>query len=216
LWTGYAKVGREILTRLAKDPLFEVHIAAQGYSGKPYESFGCKVYPVASDGGKRHLTGEDASWLIRNRNAPQGDFFREANQHSVITAIFNRLKGLTTAEKTKFYLSMIPETNRVERNFDTGEIIPRFADTEDIAFNSIILNFDTGLLRSSYVPLKTEKTVSVSTSTATATGTATTTVDATTTTPQSASGQAGMYTLIPTAGMDNYTAIREFIMTNIK
>jgi len=145
--------------------------------------------------GTHHLSGEDAIWLMRNRYSPQGDFFREKNQHAVIASIFNTFGTLSGAEKTGFLLSMVPHVQNAETNFSFGEIAPRLGNIGELTFNSIILDFTTGLLRSSYVP------VGPPVLTGTSTEDGTTTIDSR---PQA-------YVLIPTKGTNNYTAIREFI-----
>lgn len=133
--------------------------------------------------GSHHLNGEDIIWLMRNRQSPEGDFFREKNQHAVIEAIFNKINSLSTQERTSFLLKTIPYAQNTEKNFAFGELVPRFEDVSGAKFNSITLNFSTGLLESSYVP------VNASTS---------------------------EYVLLPNAGINNYSAIREFVEERIK
>ncbi len=103
--------------------------------------------------GLNHLSGDDAVWLIRNRYAPQGDFFREKNQHLVVQAIFSRLSQLNTAEKTKFFLRILPETRKMKANFSVSDILPQLRETGTVKFNSIVLDFGTGLLASTYIDL---------------------------------------------------------------
>jgi LCP family protein required for cell wall assembly len=103
--------------------------------------------------GVHHLGGEDTVWLIRNRYAPEGDFFREKNQHVVIKSIFNKFNLLTKQEKMQFLLKLVPESDRVESNFSLGALAPQFNNIEEVNFNSILLDFSTGLLESSYIPI---------------------------------------------------------------
>jgi len=144
--------------------------------------------------GVHALNGEDAIWVMRNRYAPGGDFFREKNQHSVIAAIFDAFSNLSPAGKTKFLLRMVPYFDDTERNFNVGELVPQFGEVGKLSFKSVTLDFSTGLLASTYIPVGT-KTVS-------------TTIDGVATTTAT-SLQA--YVLIPKEGIDKYENIRAFI-----
>jgi len=111
--------------------------------------------PVGSfslSAGANYLNGEEAAWLIRNRYAPQGDFFREKNQHLVIEAIFVRFNQLNALEKTSFIFRMLPNLTRSVSNFSLGESISNLRDVGEISFNSIVLDFDTKLWQSSKIP----------------------------------------------------------------
>ena len=154
------------------------------------------------EAGAHHLTGDDAIWIMRNRFAPEGDFFREKNQHNIIAAVFAKFSVMSRAEKTAFLLGMAPYVDNTETNFSIGEIAPRFNNVNELIFNSITLDFSTGLLESSYVPVGPQV---ISTTTSDATGT-----------PQLGSGQAlatssRAYVLVPKDGINNYEAIRKFI-----
>lgn len=101
--------------------------------------------------GDNHLNGEEAVWLIRNRYAPQGDFFREHNQHLVLEAIFTRFDQLNSLEKTSFLFRVLPRLSQSISNFSLGELIPSLSDTGGVSFNSIVLDFDTGLWQNSTI-----------------------------------------------------------------
>lgn len=181
------------------------------------------------EAGTHRLSGEDAIWLMRNRYSPEGDFFREKNQHVVIASIFNHINMLSAVKRTAFLLGMVPYVRDAETNFSIGEIVPRFGEINDPTFNSVTLDFSTGLLRSSYVPVGVRFADIVTSTPQFNLGQATTSV---TSTPQGASGQAtatltiptspttptivNAYVLIPTEGINNYTAIREFIESKLK
>ena len=162
--------------------------------------------------GEQHLNGEDVVWLIRNRYSPQGDFFREKNQQVVIEGIFEKFSELGSPQKVSFLFSLVPEVKNAESNFNLGEIIPKFDNLESLRFNGVVLDFSTGLLSSSYVPIGGSAATSAplqdslgqadATNTASSTGTTSTVVSA--------------YTLIPAEGIDNYTEIRQFITDRIK
>ncbi|PIR98288.1 MAG: hypothetical protein COT89_00140 [Candidatus Colwellbacteria bacterium CG10_big_fil_rev_8_21_14_0_10_42_22] len=102
--------------------------------------------------GTNHLNGEDVVWLIRNRYAPQGDFFREKNQHLVLEAIFNKFNELTSLKKTSFIFRMLPQISKSTSNFSLGQTISNFRDVKNIGFNSIVLDFDTKLWQSMRIP----------------------------------------------------------------
>jgi LCP family protein required for cell wall assembly len=111
--------------------------------------------PVGSfnlSAGANHLNGEDAVWLIRNRYAPQGDFFREKNQHLVLEAIFTQFNQLTALEKTSFIFRILPYLSQSVSNFSLGEAISNLKDIDRVSFNSIVLDFDTELWQSSKTP----------------------------------------------------------------
>ena len=161
--------------------------------------------------GVQHLSGEDAIWLMRNRYSPEGDFFREKNQHVVIASIFNSFNILSAGDKTAFLLGMVPYLRGAEANFSIGEIIPSFGEVNSLTFNSVTLDFSTGLLRSSYVPVGT-RFLDIPTSTEPSLGQTSTSSTSTVTTPT----PVRAYVLIPTEGINNYTAIREFITEKLK
>ncbi|PIR98323.1 MAG: hypothetical protein COT88_02305 [Candidatus Colwellbacteria bacterium CG10_big_fil_rev_8_21_14_0_10_41_28] len=102
-------------------------------------------------GGENALSGVDTVWLIRNRFAPDGDFFREHNQHSVIDAISKKFNSLSPAEKTAIAFKLLPELDRVSANFSFGSLVSQIRERDGVKFNSIVLDFSTGLLESSYI-----------------------------------------------------------------
>ncbi|KKT87321.1 MAG: hypothetical protein A2119_00005 [Candidatus Colwellbacteria bacterium GWA2_46_10] len=101
--------------------------------------------------GPQKLNGEDAIWLIRNRFAPEGDFFREKNQHLVIESAFNKFSSLSSWRKTAVMFNLLPEINKSQSNFSMGDVFYKLGRIDDIKFNSIVLDFSTGLLVSSKV-----------------------------------------------------------------
>lgn len=135
------------------------------------------------EAGVHHLNGEDVIWLMRNRQSPEGDFFREKNQHTVIESIFNKLNSLSTVQKTSFLLKMVPYAQEAEKNFSIGELVPRLGKFDRAGFNSITLDFSTGLLESSYVPIN---------------------------------ASSSEYVLLPKEGINEYSAIREFVTEKLR
>ena len=103
------------------------------------------------EAGPQRLSGEDAIWLIRNRFAPEGDFFREKNQHLVIESAFNKFNSLSPWRKTAVAFGLLPELNKSKSNFSMGDVFYKFGKIEEINFNSIVLDFSTKLLVSSMV-----------------------------------------------------------------
>lgn len=103
--------------------------------------------------GRNHLNGNQAVFLIRNRFAPEGDFFRERHQHLLVKAIFDKLSELNTADRTKFFFKILPEVAKSQSNFSVGELIPQLGNINVEKFNSITLDFSTGILVSSQDPI---------------------------------------------------------------
>lgn len=99
--------------------------------------------------GFNHLNGKEAAFLVRNRFAPEGDFFRERHQHLLVQAIFDELSGQSAAERTKFFFKILPEVTKSQSNFSIGELIPKLGNIQVQKFNSITLDFSTGILVSS-------------------------------------------------------------------
>ena len=104
--------------------------------------------------GEQRLGGDEAVWLIRNRFAPEGDFFREKNQHLVVTAMFDKFNSLSSIGKTAFAFRMLPYISKSETNFDAGILLAQLKSLKDIRFNSIVLDFGTKLLDSSTIAVE--------------------------------------------------------------
>ena len=103
--------------------------------------------------GSNHLNGNQAAFLVRNRFAPEGDFFREKHQHLLIKAIFDKLSEQGSADRTKFFFKILPEVTKSESNFSIGELISQLGNIEVRKFNGITLDFSTGVLVSSQNPI---------------------------------------------------------------
>lgn len=99
--------------------------------------------------GNNHLNGDDAVWLARNRFSPEGDFFREKNQHREIQAIVSKYKSLSQLEKITFLMKMTPEIGRLETNMDFKQLIPIIEKFNDARFNDVVMDFGVDLLKSS-------------------------------------------------------------------
>ncbi len=103
--------------------------------------------------GLNHLNGNQAAFLVRNRFAPEGDFFRERHQHLLVQAIFDELSRQSAADRTKFFFKILPEVTKSQSNFSIGELIPQLGSIQVQKFNSITLDFSTGVLVSSQDPI---------------------------------------------------------------
>ena len=101
------------------------------------------------EAGQRHLDGNQVIWLVRNRFAPEGDFFREKNQHEVIQAMIDKYKKINAFEKATFVFKMAPEFTKLQTNMDFQKFLPFLEKIGNIRFNDVVLDFETGLLQSS-------------------------------------------------------------------
>lgn len=129
--------------------------------------------------GSHHLNGDDTVWLIRNRNASGGDFFREKNQQIIIETAYKRYKSLNPIEKMKLFVNLGPQIKNVKTNIGFSELLSIIRDIDEIKFKKIILDFSTGLLKSTTAII----------------------------------GNSTAYILIPETGMNNYEAIKRFIVS---
>ena len=105
------------------------------------------------EAGEQHLDGEQAAWLVRNRYAPNGDFYRENNQHEVIQALMDKFRGLNALDKARFIFNMTPELGKLETNVNFQEFVPLIQDIKNPRFNNVVLDFSTGLVMSSSTPV---------------------------------------------------------------
>lgn len=101
------------------------------------------------DKGNRHLNGEQVVWLARNRFNPEGDFFREKNQHDIIKAVIKRFKALGPFDKLKFTFGVMPEIGKLETNINIQDFLPIIENFSGIRFNNIVMDFESGILQSS-------------------------------------------------------------------
>ena len=105
--------------------------------------------------GPHHLNGDQAIWLVRNRFSPEGDFFREKNQHGVIQAIIDKFQKLNKIEQASFMFKITPEISNLQTNINFSELLPMVESIGNVRFNNVVLDFQTGLLKSSSVPVGT-------------------------------------------------------------
>lgn len=101
--------------------------------------------------GDNHINGDQTVWLVRNRYAPEGDFFREKNQQEVVRAIMKQFKALGAMEKTAFLFKMTPELGNLDTNIDFKELLPNLRQFGSVRLNNIVVDFKTGVLQSSQV-----------------------------------------------------------------
>ncbi|MCR4275344.1 MAG: LCP family protein [Candidatus Wolfebacteria bacterium] len=137
--------------------------------------------------GNRHLTGEDVVWLVRNRYSSEGDFFREKNQHAVIKSIFEKYKNLGYFEKAKFVFKALPLLAQLEGNINVQEFLTPAFNVSNLRFNDIVFDFSTEILQSSGVVV-----------------------------PVGTSSTSTAYILVPRAGQNNYSELKDFIQSKIE
>lgn len=107
------------------------------------------------DAGPQHLDGEKAVWLARNRFSPEGDFFREKNQHDIIKAIAEKYPKLNPIEKTSVMFKILPEVSQMETNIDFQQLMPTFEKFSGARFNDIVMDFSSGLVVSATTTIGT-------------------------------------------------------------
>ncbi|MDE2096087.1 MAG: LCP family protein [Patescibacteria group bacterium] len=103
--------------------------------------------------GEHHLDGTSTVWLIRNRYASEGDFFREANQHLVIEAVIQDLRDMNLAQRTAFVIKVLPALAKDQTNMNLGDLLSYAPDLRNLKVNNVVLDFRTGLLASSSTPV---------------------------------------------------------------
>ncbi|MFA6136168.1 MAG: LCP family protein [Candidatus Paceibacterota bacterium] len=138
--------------------------------------------------GAHHLDGEYAIWLIRNRYNKEGDFFREKNQQEIIKGLLEKFKNLDKDKKSEFVKTFVFSSQVLKNSsIDVSKITPYIFDSslDNITLESVVLDFSTKLLKTENIPLQF--------------GATTTYVSA----------------LIPSAGFENYTAIRDYIQSKL-
>ncbi len=109
-----------------------------------------RVSGYTMEKGQHHLDGEQTVWLVRNRFAPEGDFFREKNQHQIIQALIDKYKNLDSIKKASFLFKITPEITKMQTNINFQELLPLIEKFGNVRFNDVVLDFQTGLLESSF------------------------------------------------------------------
>ena len=163
--------------------------------------------------GMHHLTGDDAVWLIRNRYAPNGDFFREQNQQNIVKEAFTKFQQLPTQNKVAFVEKYILQGSLLSHaNIDASQLAPYVLSggVGNITMQSITFDFSTKLLKTDALLLAAgaSSSTQAAASSTTATTTASTTVATTT-------ASTSISVLIPTAGIDNYAAMRAYVQARL-
>lgn len=164
--------------------------------------------------GPHHLTGDDAVWLIRNRYAPNGDFFREQNQQNIIKEAFAKFQQLPLRDKISFAEKYVFQDGLLSHaNIDASQLTPYVlgGGVNNISMRSITFDFSTKLLKTDMLPLQTSGSSPIepyASSTAASTTVAVSTMTASAT-PKFIS------VLVPTAGMDDYAAMRAYVQAHV-
>lgn len=139
--------------------------------------------------GLRHLSGEDAVWLMRNRFSSEGDFFREKNQHAIVHDVLLKFRALDRDAQLELMNTYIFNTSLLsDAHIDADTIFSYLlnAHLETLSVRSVVLDFSTKLLVNSSVLLP---------------GVGTTT---------------RVSVLLPTQGFERYDAIRAYIQQMLK
>jgi len=160
------------------------------------------------DAGLHHLNGDDALWLIRNRYASEGDFFREHNQQNIIKQAFAKFKELSKEEKINFVNTFVVEKDLLEQtDIDVSSLVPyvSYGDFDSITIKSIELDFSTHLVQTINIPLAPSSSLLATSSTSSINVSTSSTA-----TPSFISAIA------PVAGIDNYDALREYVQERLK
>ena len=106
--------------------------------------------------GSHHLNGDDAVWLIRNRNDKEGDFFREKNQQQIVAEIFSKFEKLSSADKMSFINRFIIKSGLLgESDLDVAKLSGYALDTDlsKVSVSSIVLDFTTKLFKTDILPV---------------------------------------------------------------
>lgn len=117
--------------------------------------------------GDHHLNGEDAVWIIRNRFNPEGDFFREKNQHQILESLFEKFKALSRSDKLAFIERFAFKSGLLNNaDIDVSKATSYVFNTDlpKIKLESIVLDFNTKLVKTDYVPVNfgtTTKDISI-------------------------------------------------------
>lgn len=173
--------------------------------------------------GPHHLTGDQAVWLIRNRYAPNGDFFREQNQQNIIKEAFAKFEQLSLQDKIAFAEKYVFQDGMLSHaNIDASQLMPYVLSggVSGISMQSITFDFSTKLLKTDMIPLQTalaplagqasaSSDVSLTVATSSIVAAASTSAVTLTTTP------AFISVLIPTAGTDDYAAMRAYVQARL-
>jgi anionic cell wall polymer biosynthesis LytR-Cps2A-Psr (LCP) family protein len=115
--------------------------------------------------GTHYLNGDDAIWLMRNRFNPQGDFFREGNQQEVLSALFEKFKKLSKADKISFFEKFIFKGDFLKNaQIDFAKLTPYIFDTSvgSIKLQTIVLDFTTKLFKTSAIPIQGQQSPYIS------------------------------------------------------
>lgn len=139
--------------------------------------------------GVNHLNGEDAVWLMRNRFNPEGDFFREKNQHAIIQSALLAFLNLDRDAQIALVRKHVMDGNLLSQSrIDAATVFSYLFETDfsSLSVRSVVLDFSTKLLKTSTVPFI---------------GIGTTTY---------------VSVLLPTEGFERYGAIRAYILEKLE
>lgn len=164
--------------------------------------------------GPHHLTGDDAVWLMRNRYAPNGDFFREQNQQNIIKEAVAKFRGLPLEQQIAFVEKYISQSGLMDHvNINPSQLVPYVlgGGINGVAMQSITFDFSTKLLKTDAIPLAASSSSLANAeflpSMVSSTAVVLTTV--------ASEVPRFISVLVPTAGIDNYTALRAYVQARL-
>jgi len=136
--------------------------------------------------GSHLLSGDDVVWLLRNRYHREGDFFREANQHRVVSALWDTLLNLPSNQLLDLAKTYVLGTDALSNiHIDLTVLTPLLLNEQvrNFSLESIVVGPSTQLVKLGSV-----------------------------THPESG---ALVSVVLPTAGFGNYADIRSYVQEMI-
>jgi LCP family protein required for cell wall assembly len=171
--------------------------------------------------GPHHLTGDDAVWLIRNRYAPNGDFFREQNQQNIVKEALAKFKGLSINDKIALVSKYVLRDNMLAHaHIDASQIVPYVlhGNIGNVSIQLITFDFSTRLLKTDAIFTGAVGVLPPTHNTSVpATSSVSSTIDVATTTSSSVATATPSFisVLVPTAGVDHYADLRAYVQSQL-
>lgn len=112
--------------------------------------------------GKQKLNGYLSELVLRSRYHREGDFFRIKNQIKIIEALKNKLITINTKEKLDLIRFLDANRYDWQTNLSKTEIlalITKFRNIENLEIHPIIVDFNSGLLKSGYFSIYNNKNI---------------------------------------------------------
>ena len=100
--------------------------------------------------GSHLLSGDDVVWLLRNRYNREGDFFREANQHRVVSALWDTLLHLSSDQLLDLAKAYVLGTDALSNiHIDLTMLTPLLLNEQvkNFSLESIVVGTSTQLVK---------------------------------------------------------------------